>query len=352
MNTAITPCRTYSKDEVKKALGILIENTSFPDVSGKKVLVKPNILSDLPPETAVTTHPAVLEALLEAVKERGAREILCGDSSGMQVKALSAKASGLEAVIKRTGAVFTDLRSSYTELTANGYTIPISNHVLEADLVISAAKFKTHQLMLSTGAVKNLYGCVPGMMKAEMHMKAFNNEAFAQVLIGIYELVKPQWSLIDAVTGMEGPGPRNGRPREIGYLMASENGYALDRAEAVMMGYHEVPLLKAAEQKHPGITSSDYPLLNPYDLVMKDFSRIPEKKTSMLRVGIDNLFGLDSRPYPVFHKDRCKLCQRCVQVCPGKALRKEDGRIKLTKKKCIHCYCCHEMCPFDAITVK
>lgn len=352
MNTAITECGSYEREEVRRALETLIENTGFPDVKGKKVLVKPNLLSDLPPETAVTTHPVVVEELLRLIKERGALEIRCGDSSGMQTKALSAGKCGIEAAIASQGAVFTDLRSEYTQMSINGFDIPISNYALQADVVISAAKFKTHQLMLSTGAVKNLFGCVPGMLKAEMHVKAFNNVSFAQVLIGLYETIRPEWSLIDAVVGMDGPGPRNGRARKVGYLMASENGYALDKAEAVMMGYKQVPLIKAAEEKFPGCTDTDYPLLNPYDLVMKDFSRIPEKKTSMLRVGIDNLFGLDSRPYPVFQRDKCKLCQRCVSVCPGKALRKEDGRIKIEKKKCIHCYCCHEMCPFDAIVIK
>ena len=140
-------------------------------------------------------------------------------------------------------------------------------------------------------------------------------------------------------------------------MMGSANAYALDRAEATMMGYRSVPLIETAETIRKGITEASYPLLRPEDLIMKDYIRIGSGKKGTFRslvIGtIRNAFhrGNMDRPRPEFDTGKCKACSRCVNVCPAKALSIKDGHVEFEKKKCIRCYCCHEMCPFDAIKV-
>ena len=157
---------------------------------------------------------------------------------------------------------------------------------------------------------------------------------------------------------MEGPGPANGIRKHIGLLMGSANAYALDKAEAAIMGYSSVPLISEAERIQPGITDCSYPLLHPEEGVIDSFIRIPEGKKSTLRSlfmpNVLGFFGIqhDTRPYPNFDTSLCRRCLKCAEVCPAKALELRHGRIHIDKHRCIHCFCCHEMCPFDAIKIK
>ena len=136
-----------------------------------------------------------------------------------------------------------------------------------------------------------------------------------------------------------------------------ENAYAVDRAEATIMGYRSVPLLDTAEALMPGITESEYPLLRPDDLTIDDYKRIPEGRKSTLKtLFIPNLLSrigiqTDGRPYPSFMHDRCRHCQKCVRICPAKALEMRGNKVHIRRSRCIRCYCCHEMCPFDAIDI-
>ena len=354
---AITECSGYDAAELDAALRRIIANTEFPQVGGKTVLVKPNILSDAPPEKAITTDPRALEALLVILRSMGAVKIIVGDSPGTQTGKLSTKLSGIGAAAERQGAVISDFREENRVHEIDGTRIPMASALDEADVVISFAKFKTHQLMSATGAVKNMFGTIPGLNKSPLHFKYRSPESFAAFLMKVFDECHVNYAFIDAVIGMEGPGPGSGTPRHVGYMMGSCNAYALDRAEALMMGYPSVPLIETAEKLQPGITDTTFPLLQPDRLIMKDYRRIGDGKKGTFRslvLGtIKNIFsrnGID-RPRPVFDAAKCRACSRCVNVCPAKALSIKDGHVVFDKKKCICCYCCHEMCPFDAIKV-
>ena len=356
---AITECRDYTEKELDSALLRIIENTEFPEVNGKTVLVKPNILSDAPREKAITTDSRALSALLRYIREKGASKIIVGDSPGTQTGKLSARLSGIEEAIRENGAVLSDFREENRVHSIDGLNLPMASALDEADVVISFAKFKTHQLMSATGAVKNMFGTIPGLNKSPLHFRYRTPESFAAFLMKIYQECHVDYAFIDAVIGMEGPGPGSGTPRHIGLLMGSANGYALDRAEAMIMGYASVPLIETAEKIQPGISEASFPLLHPSSLIIKDYIRIGEGKKGTFRslvIGtVLNFFrrsSTDSRPRPSFDISKCKACSRCVNVCPAKALKIADGHVVFEKKKCIKCYCCHEMCPFDAIKIK
>ena len=348
----------YDDGKLLEAMSQIAGNTAFPDVSGKTVLIKPNILSDSYPEKAITTHPAVVKAAIRLILGKGASRVLVGDSPGMQTGRFRPVNSGIAGVAEETGAVLVDFRESTRIHTVNGFRVPMTTAIDEADVVISIAKFKTHQLMSATGAVKNMFGLVPGLQKSPMHLKARTPESFARLILGIFREAHVDYAMIDAIEGMEGAGPTNGQPRHVGLLMGSENAFALDRAEAGIMGYRSVPIIAEAEKAMPGISEAEFPLLDPEDLVISDYKRIPEgRKTIFRSLFIPNILSrlgieTDGRPYPAFDHDKCIHCLRCVNVCPARTLTMKNGKIHINRRKCIRCYCCHEMCPADAIRVK
>ena len=355
---AMTRCMDYESSSIRKALQEIIANTDFPCVEGKTVLLKPNVLSDNPPEKAITTHPAVVYEIGMLIKEKGAARIIIGDSPGMQTGPFRPKLSGIIDVADKLGAELADFRDNPRMHERDGFRMPMAAVLDEADIVISIAKFKTHQLMYATGAVKNMFGLIPGLNKSPMHLKARTPESFARFLMAVFAESHTDYAFIDAVEGMEGPGPANGIRKHIGLLMGSANAYALDKAEAAIMGYSSVPLISEAERIQPGITDCSYPLLHPEEVVIDSFIRIPEGKKSTLRSlfmpNVLGFFGIqhDTRPYPHFDTSLCRRCLKCAEVCPAKALELRHGRIYIDKHRCIHCFCCHEMCPFDAIKIK
>ena len=355
---AITKCNDYTSESLYKAFNEIIRNTDFPDVHGKKVLIKPNILSDALPEKAITTDARAIEVLLHILNERGAIAIYIGDSPATQTGKLSLSLSSLDKAAEREKAIICDFRSDNRIHEIDGLRLPMASILDNVDIVISFAKFKTHQLMSATGAVKNMFGTIPGLNKSPLHFRYRTPESFASFLMKLFDECHVDYAFIDAVIGMEGPGPGNGDPRYVGLLMGSENAYALDKAEAVIMGYESVPLIKTAEKLRPGITESEYPLIKPEEVIIEDYARIGKGKKNTLRsiigASIINVFHRHDygRARPEFIADKCKACSRCVNICPAKALSIENGHVKFEKKKCIRCYCCHEVCPFDAIKVR
>ena len=102
---------------------------------------------------------------------------------------------------------------------------------MTADVVINLPKVKSHVQMTITLGVKNLFGCVPGKMKAWWHMEAGKDcQRFAQMLVETAQAIDPDLTILDGIIGHEGNGPSGGEPRRLGVLGASQNVYALDRA--------------------------------------------------------------------------------------------------------------------------
>ena len=145
---AITRCENYEYRIVQNAVREVIASSSFPDCKGRKILIKPNILSDSRPEKGITTHPAVVKALAEECFERGAEKVFIGDSPGLHSPHFSPVSSGIAAVCEQTGAQWADFtQDSVSRTLPDGTRIQIASVLDQVDFVISAAKFKTHQLM-------------------------------------------------------------------------------------------------------------------------------------------------------------------------------------------------------------
>ena len=365
---AIDRCESYKFEEIYPKLRELCIKAEMPSVSGKKILVKPNILSDSKPENCITTHPEVVRAVIRILRENGASEIYVGDSPGLHNSSFCGKNCGINDVCKDEGAIWCDFTQDPVAKRINGtrFTLPMARILDEVDMVFSVCKFKTHTLMYTTGAVKNLFGTIPHLSKGLCHAKCPTRESFARLIVGIHETIKPAFCIMDAIIGMEGAGPANGTCRPVNLLMASDNCFAMDVAQATIMDYriNDIFILNEARLRHLIPKDIVYPVLNANDLVIKDYDRVPiRRKTRFIRSLVVPFVGTPIQrmkqrrePAPQFMDEKCIRCLRCANICPAKALtlkEKADGtkHIVCDYSKCIRCYCCHEMCPVDAITV-
>ena len=370
IDVAITECSTYEIDQLEEAMEKVCNSANMIDVKDKKVLLKPNILSDASSEKAITTHPEVVRALIRVLFRRGAKEVLVGDSPGIHGPSFFPRTSGIGKVCIEEGAKWCEFARDPVMRNIPGVfnlKLPLPKVMDEADIIISVAKMKTHQLMYATGSVKNIFGMVVGLHKSACHMLYPTSNSFAKMLSGLYALIKPQFAVMDCIVAMEGPGPAAGLPRHVGLLMASNDPTALDATQSLIMGYdpYAIPLTKALLNRRltmwRNLTEINYPLLNGNELIIKDFKRIEQRKKENL-IGtliiplLTRKFKMRHRqkePKPLFDRSICIGCNKCVEICPAKAIvLDKEKKAVCSYSKCIRCYCCHEVCPVNAIEIE
>ncbi|AHF06045.1 DUF362 domain-containing protein [Desulfitobacterium metallireducens] len=334
---------------------------------GQKVLLKVNLLMKKRPEEAVTTHPSVVEAVVHLVQEAGGIPII-GDSPGgpYTIGALQGiyARSGLKDVAERTGALL-NLDVGQTGVAhPEGKivkSLTVTKSVTDADVVITLSKLKTHGMMTFTGAVKILFGVIPGLLKAEYHLKMPDVRNFADLLVDIVTWVKPSLSIMDGIVGMEGDGPSAGKPRSVGALLLSQDPFALDVVASHLIGLkpEKVPTIMAARER--GLPSrleevdwigdarslwkiQNFVLPKTSSINFIDSVPLPKKAKSFLLNRV--------RPRPYFQHDLCIGCKDCFKNCPPKALvMNEQNRPVVDLDACIRCFCCQELCPHHAIEI-
>jgi len=361
---ALTDCRGYEQDSVDLAVASAVAALEAVDMNGATVLIKPNLLLAFEPERAATTHPAIVRALIRAAKGAGAARVLVGDSPGWQGLSSVAAKTGMSAVVRGEGAAWADFSEGVSVDLPEGSLIrrfEIARAVVEADLVINAPKLKTHGLMYYTGAVKNLFGCIPGLKKSAFHLRFPGRAEFAAMLADLYLAVKPALNVMDAVVAMEGAGPSNGKPKDIGLVLASRSAFALDWLAAGIIGYDpaDVPYLGlAARDSRYGLDLSALSWVgqDPAARRVHHFERVRVlKETDFFRrkmpAWAHGLARNLSVPRPFFSDGLCVRCGGCVKICPAQCLSFQEGKHapRVDYGACIRCYCCHEVCPADAI---
>jgi uncharacterized protein (DUF362 family)/NAD-dependent dihydropyrimidine dehydrogenase PreA subunit len=359
---SVAACDVYDLDVLRAAVDAVLaplgEMERFVR-PGMKVLLKPNLLNDAGLDRATTTHPAVIRAVAEAVQEAGG-EVWIGDSPGGPI-------SGNSRVMRATGAfeVAVDVGARlmpfeqvvWKRLDGAGKGRPadcfIAAPVFEADLVIDLPKLKTHVLTLFTGAVKNLYGVIPGTRKRDPHFQAPGVGDFSPILVDVLELVQPGLTLLDGVVGLEGNGPgASGSPRRFGCLAASADPVALDAVIAQAIGYRagEVLHLKLAEARGLGVADPKAIAVLGERRAL-DFGRVQLPRTHWYyRVPswVSAPFYRFARVRPRLSPEMCIGCGRCVEVCPRDAIT--PGKpVGMDLDHCIGCLCCAEICPQGAI---
>jgi uncharacterized protein (DUF362 family)/Pyruvate/2-oxoacid:ferredoxin oxidoreductase delta subunit len=328
----------------------------FPlNVRGKKVLVKPNAVMASHPDEAIVTHPAVIEAVVEKLETLAPAEIIVGDNPGFLGYGIN------ESTFRRTGLLeaskghYRNIGTEALEVNFSkkfGGRLSLSRDVLEADFIISVPKFKTHGLTIISGGIKNSYGFIPGAYKAMLHRVAGNALRFSELLINVFQVKVPDLYIVDAVVGMEGNGPNCSDLREIGLILASDNGVAVDAVIARMMGLDPgtVPFIRMAQERGLGSYAGEK-LEIEGDLKPIPGFKLPPAAWDITRkkTGDSFLFTSSIRLRPRADRNRCLACERCIEQCPVSALSMVDGFPRVDPEKCITCFCCQEMCPEKAI---
>jgi len=364
MNTtvSIVLCSDYSnvKSAIKDALDLIggLESIITP---GKRVLLKPNVLAIRAPEDAVTTHPAVVSAMCELVREAGGIPFI-GDGSGI-VKPGSTttseafRVSGIETVASACGAELINFETSgYTEISVPGArrfpSLYIAKAVLEADIIISLPKLKTHELTLYTGAVKNFFGTVPQKIRKQAHALE-DRERFGEAIVDIYSIIKPHLAVMDGVIGMEGNGPANGTPISSGVIMAAFDCVALDMVASELIGIDplKVPTNRAALLRGFGTRNPEIKGMSLQETALK--FKMPEGgATAMVPSFLMRALRKHLTVKPFINTSNCAVCKACVLNCSAHAIEEIGRMLKINQEKCIQCYCCRELCPNDAVEIK
>jgi len=352
---SIARCNDYEYKRVEEAVYKCLD--CIPEIRekikpGTKVLIKANLARADRPEEAITTHPSVIEAIVRYFQRAKCRVII-GDSPGAphgyseKTLKLVYRETGMMDVANNTGCELNYDTSITKVINENAVCLKKMTMIKiidDVDLVISAAKLKTHALMMYTGAVKNLFGVIPGRLKMNYHLMMYSAERFAEHLVDICEYVKPVLSIIDAVEGMEGNGPSAGDKRHAGLIMASENPYALDLAATHIVGINplDVPAIDVAVKR--GIFTGNIKDVVTTGLKFEDIKISPFKLP-------DTANAIGER-IPSFKYDLCTSCGVCKESCPPKAIDISNGKPVVNLDMCIKCFCCHELCPNRAIDIK
>ncbi len=369
---SLVVCASYDDDVLKEAVAKAIELSGFTlsFLRGKRVILKPNLLMPIAPERAVTTHPAFFRAVAELVLDE-TNNVCVIDSPNFFALSSALKKTGIGEVAQSLGLEIADntiTRPLHWEGACRYKTHEISEAFFDADVIINLPKLKSHSLTYLTGAVKNLFGTIPGTKKAQMHMKVPDPVEFSEYLLDLYgatlfgfEKKKEFLHMMDAVVGLEGEGPGpSGKPKKIGAVIAGADAVAVDVVAAKLVNFdiNKIFTITRSFRRSFGINSpadisikgDDIEKMKIADFVPSKTSVLKSRFWSSITPALKNLFV--ERPIPV--EGKCTLCFYCRRVCPaGAIIEQKDARVPaFNSSKCIRCFCCLETCPNEAIVLK
>jgi uncharacterized protein (DUF362 family)/Pyruvate/2-oxoacid:ferredoxin oxidoreductase delta subunit len=361
----IIRCDAYEAGPVLTAIqkGIdMLGGISVFAKPGERIVIKPNVLIGTDPDKGVTTHPAVFRAVGTLLKDAGV-SVLYGDSPSFGKSEPNLKRSGIKQVGDELGFSMADFNSGRSVSHKDALLVKkfvIANGVLDSDGLVSLPKFKTHGLVRFTGAVKNQFGCIPGLLKSQYHVKLPDPYDFATMLVDLNTLIKPRLYIMDGIAAMEGNGPRSGKLKRLNVLLLSGDPVALD-ATACRIAHLDpeiVPTCRPSEKAGLGTYHAEnIELMGDAieSFVDKSFevNRTPPVSSSGGRFRVFLKNRLTQRP--VIDKAKCTCCGTCIMMCSVKPKAVDWHKGDKSKPprhdydRCIRCYCCQETCPEGAI---
>jgi uncharacterized protein (DUF362 family)/NAD-dependent dihydropyrimidine dehydrogenase PreA subunit len=356
---ALARCKNYDAEQVDSAVNKVvnllggIEKIIRPN---SKVLIKPNLLTDSKPEDCITTHPRVVESVISLVKRTNAK-IYLGDSPSMvgQRKDIERVyvATGMRDICQRQ-----NIELVYFDKAILKGGIPITEWVERCDYIINVPKFKTHGLTRLTAGIKNSFGLVLGMHKVKIHKDCLDIDKFSIKLVDIFELIKPELTIVDAVIALEGDGPgSSGTKTDSELILASQDAVAIDSVLAIIMGLFpkDIPTTKEAARRNLGEAEIDNIEIMGEKIGEFIYSDFKLPKQSLIYAMPKPVIELAKKF--IWHKmqvieEKCQSCGKCIEICPGGAIDSKKNKALIDIKKCILCSCCQEICPHGAINVK
>jgi uncharacterized protein (DUF362 family)/Pyruvate/2-oxoacid:ferredoxin oxidoreductase delta subunit len=355
-------CEQY--DEAAACVRAALE-ALCPDVSGKRVLIKPNMLGPCVPEMCVTTHPVIVRAAVDWCRDCGAGEVIVGDNPGMTGYGSSDQTARISGILEAADGCYRNLAQDVRTVeiaSGRGSALPISGAVLDADVVINLAKMKTHVATGLTGAVKNTFGYVVGAAKTRLHASHASPADFARSVAEVFALRPPDVSITDAVMAMEGQGPSGGRPRHVGLIMASCDAPALDAVMARLMGLDAADVLYLSQAARMGLGTISAEEIQVERIALHDSGAAAPG-------GVEAIAGY--RPptigrglgttlarwlswlfitQPRADRRKCVRCGTCARQCPVEVIEMNPFPV-IDAAGCISCFCCHEFCKFQAMNL-
>jgi len=376
----IVPCENYDRERVYEAMrcGLAamggLEHYVNKD---EKILVKPNFLTTAAEDKAVTTHPAVIEAMLRILCEQGYAKVQYGDSPGHGSCQSAAEKLQLPQRLAAFGVHRADMETEVLVPFPEGAVcrnFHFAKGITEADAIINLCKMKTHALERITGAVKNVYGFICGARKAAGHVMFPNASTFARALTDIHRCTPIRLHIMDGVVAMEGNGPSSGDPVEMKVLLFANDPVALDAVFCHMIDLPCTQVPTCVQGRLSGIGTYDLDQvelsvaipgggvesITPRDIrerFGKPGFRVDRRGNSKTLLSFFSRVMVKMGKRPYIKKNLCVRCGICVAHCPvpGKAVDFRRGSSEppvYDYSKCIRCYCCQEMCPQHAIAVK
>jgi uncharacterized protein (DUF362 family) len=273
----------YNKQSLKTSIAHLLEPLGGMQAvvkPGDRVLLKPNLLTGKRPDKECITRPEIVCCVAQLVKEAGGQPFL-GDSPAFGSARGVAQANGYLPLIEALELPIVEFHGRRYETNSDSFKhLRLSKEAMNADVVINLPKVKSHVQLTLTLGVKNLFGCVPGKMKAWWHAEAGKDvNRFGEMLVETARAINPNLTIIDGIMGHEGNGPSGGEPRQLGLLGASTDVFALDRAlaEILQVDPQQVPTLAVSQRLGvcPNLEEIEFPLLSPEDLQIADW-QLPE----------------------------------------------------------------------------
>ncbi len=359
---------TYDVEALEKAVDRLFSAFDFYEriSPGTEVVIKPNLVMRSAPEEAIITHPNLVAAAALCLQKRGARVLVAESGGGLynpSVMKSVFRGCGYTAAAEKYGfSLYTACLSQPVELTRGVRCGTLS--VLEPfvqprqSLVVNMAKLKTHGMMGYSGAIKNLFGTVPGLMKPELHCRYPEKEPFAEMLVDLCDYIQADFSIIDGIEAMEGDGPTGGQKRFVGALIGAQSPYAADLAGAAVIGMQPEEILMLKNAVARGLCD-DAPVTlegDPLESVqVPDFKRARSSDVDFLTRVPKPLRPLAKKittPYPRIRRKDCVGCGKCAESCPQHTIVVRDHKAQIDYGRCIRCFCCHEMCPKHVIDIR
>lgn len=355
-NVSVVTCNTYQSEEVYQAIRESLDLIQYELPEKQTVLIKPNIMSQNRPEQNTVTHPAVVEGLCRLLQEKNCR-IFIGESIAFYQSGLTRKAyeiAGIKEVADRYGAELVPFEEMPLVKITDGLTwlseLYLPKILFDVDLVIDACKLKSHGSLRLSGAVKNLFGCMPGGYKQKMHLWSDNELELSDVFLDILGIVKPGLSIMDAVIGLDGGPTAMGKGVKLGRILASTDAVALDLAATKMISYKAEDSAILVQAAKRGFVSSlnevriigamtEIPFKRPVDVVLG----APTSKKS--------IFVCDTYVNLRIDGKKCIGCGTCEGACPVGAITHKGERYTLNQSTCISCYHCMYTCRQQAIRI-
>lgn len=370
---AVQACDSYDRDAVAASV-----RACFNAIGGLESFVRPGnrvfckvnlLISPARPDHAITTHPEVVRAVIHEVRRVGAVPLV-SDNPALQISKTMLRRAGILPVLEEEKVEAPDLSETVEIANPGGRAFKsfrVSKAIADADVLLNLPKVKTHVLTYLTGAVKNLFGLIPGTAKARWHFQAPTPELFASCICDLYGAVQHHFQgerrmlhLCDGIRAMEGEGAgAAGTPRQLGALLASADAVALDRVACALVGLDHGRNVIVLEAARRGMGEGDLSRIQWVGAPAEHWSGVHFRPPTGSKGEAALSRRLITSPWlknrildrPLLDHEKCSACQKCKQICPANAIAVagEPAKPRFSLSQCIRCYCCAEVCPEGAI---